>query len=164
MPQRRGKYCRLVSWRYGVYILGMKVENPSKASGVKGVSKTAAKKGSGDGAFEALVSAVEETEAAVPVLRPAAVGALDVLLALAAADSGISKEATRKAKKRAADLLELLEQMRAGLLDGELPASAIRQLSQIIATHRDSAIDPRLAEILDAIDLWAQVELAKLGR
>jgi hypothetical protein len=33
----------------------------------------------------------------------------------------------------------------------------------MIETHRERVTDPELAEILDAIDLRARVELAKLG-
>lgn len=141
----------------------MKIDGPHKTSGIKGVPKTGAKKGSGDGAFDAMIGDTGETEAPVPVPRPASIGALDALLVLQGAGSGTVEEATKKAKKRAADLLDHLDEVRAGLLSGELPNSVLRQLSHTIASHREAALDPKLAEILDEIDLRAQVELAKLG-
>ena len=140
----------------------MKIEGPNKTSGPKGVSK-AGQKRTGDGAFDSMVGDTEETEAKTPVSRPAAIGALDALLSLQEAESGTSEEASKKARKRASDLLDHLDQVRLGLLTGELPRSALQELSQTITSHRDQVIDPRLAEILDEIDLRAQVELAKLG-
>lgn len=137
----------------------MKVEGPNKTSGTKGVSKTGAKKSTGDGTFSALVSDTEETEAQSPVSRTASVGALDALLMLQAAEDGASG---KKARKRASDLLDHLEKIRIGLLTGELPSSTLHQLSQAIAAQRETVLDPKLNEILDDIDLRAQVELAKL--
>lgn len=109
-----------------------------------------------------MVSETEEAEAQAPVARTTAVNALDALLTLQGADSSTSEEATKKARKRAADLLDHLDKIRVGLLTGELPKSTLQQLAHTIATHREKAIDPKLAEILDEIDLRAQVELAKL--
>ena len=140
----------------------MKIDGPNKASSPKGVSKASPKK-TGDAGFDAMIGDTEETEAQAPVGRPTAVGALDALLSLQEADSGTSEEATKKARKRASDLLDHLDQVRVGLLTGELPKSTLQQLAQTITTHRDQVVDPKLAEILDEIDLRAQVELAKLG-
>jgi hypothetical protein len=141
----------------------MKIDGPHKASGARGVSRTGARKESGDGAFDAMISDTGEAEAPAPVPRPAPIGALDALLALQGSGSGTSEEAEKKSKKRAADLLDHLDEVRIGLLTGELPPGILRQLSQTIASRREAALDPGLAEILDEIDLRAQVELAKLG-
>lgn len=142
----------------------MKIEGSNKTSGTKGASKTDKKRGVGDGAFDAMVNESDETEASAPVTRPASIGALDALLTLQGADSSTSEEAAKKARKRAADLLDHLDKIRVGLLTGELPASTLQQLAHTIATHREQVMDPKLAEIIDEIDLRAQVELAKLGR
>lgn len=138
----------------------MKVEGPNKTSGTKGPSRTGKK--TGDGAFDALISDTEETAAQAPVARTASISALDTLLALQGADSSTSEEAAKKARKRASDLLDHLDKIKVGLLTGELPKSTLQQLAQTIATHREQALDPKLAEILDEIDLRAQVEMAKL--
>jgi hypothetical protein len=140
----------------------MKIEGPNKTTATKGVSKAGAKK-DGDGAFGALISDTEEMEAQAPVARATPVGALDVLLMLQGADGSTSEEAAKKSRKRAVDLLEHLDKIRHGLLTGELPKSAVQQLSDTISSHREMVLDPRLSEILDEIDLRAQVELAKLG-
>lgn len=136
----------------------MKVEGPGKTSGAKGVSKTGPKK-SGDGAFDAMIGETEEAAQTAATARPSAVGALDALLALQGAGD---EEARKKAKKRGLDILDQLDKIKIGLLTGEIPRSTLQQLSQIIASHREEIMDPKLVEILDEIDLRAQIELAKL--
>jgi hypothetical protein len=140
----------------------MKIEGPGKTSGAKGASKAGPKK-TGDDAFGSMVNDTEETATSSSVSRPTSIGALDALLTLQEAESGTSEEAAKKARKRASDLLDHLDKVRVGLLTGELPKSTLQQLAQTIASHRDQVVDPQLAEILDEIDLRAQVELAKLG-
>ncbi|MCK5519224.1 MAG: flagellar assembly protein FliX, partial [Alphaproteobacteria bacterium] len=138
----------------------MKVENSDKTSGTRSASKLSAKKRGGDGTFDSMIHKAEETESQSPVARAASVGALDSLLALQEADGSTSEESNRKARKRASDLMEHLEKVRIGLLTGELPKNVLSQLAHTISTHRDKVMDPRLAEILDEVDLRAQVELA----
>ena len=138
----------------------MKIEGPNKTTGSKGTSKAGPKK-TGDDAFGSMVNDTDETGTSSSVSRPSSIGTLDALLALQEADD--STEGAKKARKRAADLLDQLDQVRVGLLTGELPKSALQQLAQTIASHREQVLDPKLAEILDEIDLRAQVELAKLG-
>ena len=140
----------------------MKVENSDKTSGTRSASKSSVKKRGGDGTFDSMIYKAEETESQSPVARAASVGALDSLLALQEADGSTSEESNRKARKRASDLMEHLEKVRIGLLTGELPKNVLSQLAHTISTHRDKVMDPRLAEILDEVDLRAQVELAKL--
>jgi hypothetical protein len=140
----------------------MKIEGPGKTAGAKGATKTEKKK-TGDGAFESMVGDSEETSAQAPVTRPNAVHALDALLTLQAAEGGTSEEAAKRAKKRGLDLLDQMDKIKIGLLTGELQKSTLQQLANTIGSHRDQVMDPKLAEILDEIDLRAQIELAKLS-
>ena len=138
----------------------MKVEGSDKTSGSKSSSKARAKKSSGEGVFDSMIHETSATEAQSSVASAASVGALDSLLALQGEEGSASKES--KARKRASDLLEHLEKVRIGLLTGVLPKDVLSQLAYTISTHREKVMDPKLAEILDEVDLRAQVELAKL--
>ena len=138
----------------------MKVEGSDKTSGSKSSSKARAKKSSGEGVFDSMIDTTGETKAQTPVACAASVGALDSLLALQGEEGSASKES--KAGKRAFDLLEHLEKIRLGLLTGTLPKDVLSQLAYTVSTHREKVMDPKLVEILDEIDLRAQVELAKL--
>lgn len=86
------------------------------------------------------------------------VGAMDSLLAL----QEVSPEETRRAvQHHAEDLLDELDELRHGLLGGALSRSQLKRLKALISARRASIDDPRLAEILDEIELRAAVELAK---
>ena len=65
--------------------------------------------------------------------------------------------------KRGYDILDHLDDIRLGLLDGSFARSRLVELGQDIKEARDQVIDPELSSILDDIELRAAVELAKLG-
>ncbi len=141
----------------------MKIEGPSKSSPVKGTGKTGTK-ATALGGFSSLISDVEEQKAPA-VQGLAAAVPLDALLSLQEAlAGGIGEEAQRRARKHASDLLTKMEEMRLGILSGELDASVLDGLSRLVRQHREQVEDPALADILAEIDLRAQVELAKFGR
>ena len=66
--------------------------------------------------------------------------------------------------KRAGDLLDRLDEIRVGLLDGAIPRERLGQLVKTVRARREAVEDPRLATLLDEIELRARVELAKLGQ
>lgn len=66
-----------------------------------------------------------------------------------------------RGKMRAEDILDRLEDLRLQLLAGGLSKEKLLQLSRIVNVRRSQIKDPRLMEILDEVDLRAQVELAK---
>lgn len=142
----------------------MKIEGPNKSSGTKGASKSGAAKSTGDSTFSGMVDETEDTPAQKPVSGVMQIGQLDALLSIQEAADGTSEEAAKKGRKRAALLLDQLDQVRLGILQGSIPLSTLQQLGNTIASHRDKVMDPQLAELLDEIDLRVQVELAKLGR
>ena len=68
----------------------------------------------------------------------------------------------RGAKNRANLILDKLEDIRMGLLLGQIPKSNLEELSKILTVARESPIDTNLLEIIDDIELRAKIELAKL--
>ncbi|MFO1187065.1 MAG: flagellar assembly protein FliX [Alphaproteobacteria bacterium] len=87
---------------------------------------------------------------------------LDTLVVLQEAPN--DREAKKRALKRASDMLDQLEQIRLDLLDGGVPAPRLEALVRLVRLQRDQVNDPRLAHVLDEIELRARVELAKLGQ
>ena len=142
----------------------MKVEGPKKSAPSKGASKTGGAKPTGDSTFSGMIDETGEAPAQKSVSGVMQIGQLDALLSIQENADSTSEEAARKGRQRAALLLDQLDQVRIGLLTGGIPVSTLNQLSRTIASHRDKVIDPKLAELLDDIDLRVQVELAKLGR
>jgi len=147
--------------------ISMKIEGPIKTSGTKKTSKSKGKKNLGDDSFDSMIGAGEdgaEVTAEAKVSTPAPIGALGSLLAIQEDGRGGSPEANKRAKERADEILDQLDNLKMGILRGELPKASLQELSRTISSHRDNNIDEQLSEILNEIDLRAQVELAKLNR
>jgi hypothetical protein len=89
------------------------------------------------------------------------VGSVDALLALQTVPSATDRR--RRSIKRGNNLLDLMGDVHLGLLDGAITEVQVDKLKRIVQTAREPVDDPGLAEVLDHIDLRAQVELAKLG-
>ena len=65
---------------------------------------------------------------------------------------------------RAEVLLDQLDIIRDGLLAGSLPADKLKELTKALNEEKTINSNPQLSEIIDEIELRAQVELAKLLR
>lgn len=118
----------------------------------------------GDRGFaSALTGAADGATEHAPVAgagATAGLGSIDALLALQAEDDATAGR--RQARARAEEILDRLEDLRRGLLDGAVPRRRLEELVQLSRSRRPAIDDPRLVELLDEIDLRAQVELAKL--
>jgi DNA polymerase III delta prime subunit len=62
---------------------------------------------------------------------------------------------------RAETILDQLDQVRLALLTGSMSRQSLQQLSHLVRVQREQFNNPRLAEVLDEIELRAEVELAK---
>ena len=89
--------------------------------------------------------------------------AMDALLALQGVPGGAEQE-ERAATERGGRMLDILDEIKLGLLDGRVPHAALGQLRDLVAAERGRVSDPQLAEVLAEIDVRAAVELAKLDR
>lgn len=70
----------------------------------------------------------------------------------------------RRAIENASETLDVLDELKLGLLAGELPADKLQRLLSHVSTERSEIDDPALANVLDHIELRARVELAKYGQ
>jgi hypothetical protein len=105
----------------------------------------------------------EATEEAHAAEAPAGMGSIDALLAVQASGDALEREQRQRFVRHAEDLLDKLEEIRHGLLLGSIPKDKLIALAQMVRTRRGEVADPRLAAILDEIELRAEVELAKLS-
>ncbi len=62
------------------------------------------------------------------------------------------------------DMLDRLEDIRIGLLTGAISKDELAELAQRMRQKRQESDDPALHDILDEIELRAEVEIAKLTR
>ena len=88
------------------------------------------------------------------------VGSLDALIALQ--DIGGPLERRRRAVGRAGRILDVLDDLKIALLDGEMSPTALDGLLRAVREERSATDDPRLEGVLDEIETRASVELAKL--
>lgn len=103
------------------------------------------------------------SEAAEPqsVSGAGGVASMDALLALQeVADEPLDR---RQAKRRGEELLAQLDELRHAMLIGAMPLSQLERLAQSLNARRGEIADPRLAEVVQEVELRAAVELAKLG-
>lgn len=91
----------------------------------------------------------------------ASLAAVDSLLAVQGADDALSSP--RRAIQRGEQMLDMLDDIKVALLAGQVPQSKLQRLLRAVEGEQSRADDPRLAEILDHIELRARVELAKFG-
>lgn len=142
--------------------MSMKVGSTGSAKAVGGPRKSGkAQPAQGD-----FSSFLEETEplAASSVGASAGVAGIEALLAAqtvgdATQDSG----SKRRALVRGNDILDKLEDLRAALLSGSISKSKLIELAQSLRAKREPGLDERLNQLLDEIELRAEVELAKLS-
>jgi hypothetical protein len=103
----------------------------------------------------------EEAKASAQASGTASVSGVDALLALQGVPGPNSERA--KAARRGSDILELLDEIRVGMLEGAVSQSTLNRLVKLVEVNREEFTDPGLSSILDEIDLRARVELAKLS-
>lgn len=94
------------------------------------------------------------------VNRTAGVMGVDALLALQ--DVGGPLERKRRAVRRAGRILDVLDEVKLALLDGDLSLSQLERLRRAIRDERGLTDDAKLEGVLDEIELRAAVEIAKL--
>lgn len=101
---------------------------------------------------------------APPLDAPMALAGVEGLLAMQSVDPDAGGQGRKRMVQRAEDILDGLEEVRKGLLLGSIPKEKLTALAKLVRARRDTAGDPRLAAVLDEIELRAEVELAKLMR
>ena len=74
------------------------------------------------------------------------------------------REERRQLAECGIDILDSLEDIRHGLLFGAIPKERLETLAQRRGVRKASVSDPRLIDIINEIELRAEIELAKLSR
>jgi hypothetical protein len=110
----------------------------------------------------ALPDTASTTEARATGAPKAAAG-IDALLAM----QGIEEEPVERRKRsvqRGKRALDVLDDLKIGLLSGNFDASTVSRLREAAANLKSSSGDPGLDSVLSEIELRVEVELAKAGQ
>jgi len=99
-------------------------------------------------------------QAAPAIMNSSPIASVDTLIALQA-EEGV-QDAVQKATRRANSLLGILETIRLGLLEDQIPKNTLKRLLYTLNEQRQETTDPALEAILQQIEVRAKVEQAKL--
>jgi hypothetical protein len=97
-----------------------------------------------------------ETRGAV---APKSVGSLDALLAMQGVEDAVERR--KRSVKRGRIALDVLDDLKIGLLAGTLDPSTVNRLRTAAADLKSNSGDPGLDAVLSEIELRVEVELAK---
>lgn len=132
-----------------------------KVDGPRSIDSTRAVRGRVASAGGFSLDGMAEPRAAAAVSGAASLSSVDALIALQEVPDAITGRA--KAARRGRDMLDMLEDVRDGLLTGIVSRATLQRLVALVNVKREGFIDPGLGGVLDEIDLRARVELAKLN-
>ena len=141
----------------------MKVSKTGPGKSAPTVRQTKKTAGRGSAFAERLKEAAgvaEVSEAA----ESASVAAVESVLSVQESPDATAERSRGLVKIYGDRLLDRLEDIRHGLLIGAIPKENLAVLAQSMRAQRHKSDDPRLNEIIDEIELRAEVEIAKLTR
>jgi len=144
----------MVSCRSGTIPMEIKGPDRITSSPVRRAGRSVSSSSSG---FS--VSESAETRATI-TSGPGPIGALDSILMLQGMDD--SADGRSRGMAHGEQLLDMLDEVRDGLLAGGIPRATLTRLAVAVTRRHDSFADPNLQGVLDEIELRAHVELAKL--
>jgi hypothetical protein len=145
-----------------LYPYVMKIQSPSSTRSVSSTGKAGGKGKVRTNDFARALGEEGEDDTATAVTGSSSISQIDALLSVQ--EMSGDDESSQQAKARAGELLEKLDALRHGLLEGHLSVDQLDGLVALVKTERAHISDPGLSETLDEIELRAKVELAKLGR
>jgi hypothetical protein len=133
--------------------------------GPNGTTQTAAasntrRTSSGSFSLPEDVASTNETRA---TLAPKATANIDALIALQGIEEDPA-ERRRRSVARGKGALDVLDDLKLGLLFGNLDRSTVSRLRDAAANLKSSSGDPGLDAVLSEIELRVEVELAKAGQ
>ncbi len=136
-----------------------KVEGPGGVRSAQPLRKSGKAEKAGGASFSQHMQ--EDTPAVGGVSGLGGVSSISALIGIQEVDDATQRAA--KGKRRGSQLLDQLDELRIALLSGGLSKEQLLRLSSMVQSEKANIDDPRLAQILEDIDLRARVELAKYG-
>ena len=101
---------------------------------------------------------------AAPAIESGLVGNVDALYAVQEVPDALDQRSRKIAVSYGKDLLDRLDDIKIGVLNGTMPKEKLTDLAQYLRQKRQTSDDDALNEIITEIELRAEVEIAKLSR
>jgi hypothetical protein len=137
--------------------LAMRIYGPNGAT-LGSPASSARRAGSSGFALPDTISTME-TRAAT---APKAAGNIDALLAMQGIEDPVERR--KRSVQRGRGALDVLDDLKIGLLSGNFDASTVNRLRDAAANLKSTSGDPGLDAVLSEIELRVEVELAKAGQ
>lgn len=134
----------------------MRVNGPN---GTAPASAPSVSRRSSGGAFTLSETSQPQAQSAAVALRT--LGGIDALIALQGIEDPVERR--RRAVKQGRRALDALDELKIGLLAGNLDQGTLLRLKAVAADLKDGSGDQGLDQVLSEIDLRVAVELAKAG-
>ena len=99
-----------------------------------------------------------------PVAESAPAAPVAAMLSVQEVEADLPGDARSRMVHYGADILDRLEEIRDQILMGGVSKSRLENLAQTLRQRRESVDDPQLIDLINEIELRAEVELAKLTR
>lgn len=141
----------------------MKISNSGPTKGVSKSSKKTKTSASG-GDFATHLNKTAGGGAHSEILETPPVASMDSILSIQEVGDATEEENRRALYQRGEDILDRLGEIQREILSGAVSVERLQNLAHMLRTRRQSVDDPRLAQIIDEIELRAEVEIAKWGR
>lgn len=138
-----------------------KIKSPTTTKGKKAKISGATSPGNFSDSLSKVTKAASEPSA---IAETSGVNPVGAIWAAQEINDDFEQEARRHLAKRGGEILDRLDEIRHDLLIGAIPKERLSNLAQSLRAKRATVSDPRLLEIIDEIELRAEVEIAKLTR
>ena len=146
----------------------MKIGNVDPGKGVDRAKRKKGVSGTSSSAFADQLRNASGNASSAPVegglVDHVALEGVDALLAMQEVGDATDERARKQASAHAQDLLDRLAMLQDALLVGAISKDSLMDLAKKIRTGRSKVQDQRLNDILDEIELRAEVEIAKFTR
>lgn len=137
----------------------MKIDRPGSVGPAGGARRSEKAGAARPGEFQRYL---DKGSAAGGVSASNAISSVDALLAAQSVDAP-DDQGKRQAYERGENILDRLDELRHGLLSGTLTMAQVQSLASLVRAQRATVMDPGLKQVLDEIELRAEVELAKFA-
>ncbi len=116
------------------------------------------------GAFAVRLREVTAMAEAAGIIESPPVRAVDSILAVQEVSDATEERSRGLARPYGDAVLDRLDELRHDLLTGAVSRDRLAGLARTMRAQRRTSADPRLNEIIDEIELRAEVEIAKFTR
>ncbi len=140
----------------------MKISNLGSAKATRSAKKKA-KTGKGSEFAERLKEAAQTADNQASV-EPASINPAEAVLAVQETTDETQGRSRGLALRYGNDVLDRLDHLRHEIISGAVPKESLALLARKMRAERQTSDDPRLNEIINEIELRAEVEIAKLTR